>query len=90
MPSKRRVNDLVLFSSRDPKPLVEWLVETHGLQNILRLLSEQGPGGTSAPTKRAYKKRGAQKGSKKSSGKGGKRGRRNTGGGGAGEVGNGK
>lgn len=64
MPS-RRSGDLILFSADDPRPLVEFLVENHGLQNILRLLSEQQPGGTRA----------ASTGSKSGSKKGGKRGR---------------
>ena len=92
MPSRRSGNDLVLFSSDDPKPLVSWLVETFGLQTVLGLLSHHVPGGVRAATKRASKKggkRGRPKGSKNSAKKGGKRGRKATGGGASG-VGSGK
>lgn len=76
MPSKRSGNDLVLFSSDDPRPLVEWLCDTYGLQTILKSLSEQRPG-AAAPAKRAYKKRASKEGgSGRGSNKGGgKRGR---------------
>ena len=83
MPSRRRGGDLVLFNSRDPEPLVRWLVETHGLRHVLRLLSEHQPGGAPTSTKRASKKggkRGRPKGSKNSGKKGGKRGRKAQGG----------
>ena len=93
MPSRRSGNDLVLFSSDDPKPLVSWLVETFGLQTLLGLLSNHVPGEVRASTKRASKKggkRGRPKGSKNTSKKGGKGGRKATSGGGASEVGNGK
>jgi hypothetical protein len=87
MPSKRSSNDLIPFSSDDPKPLVSWLIETHGIQNVLRLLSEHRPGGMSAPAKRAPKKGGGKKRGRPTGGK--RRGRKGTGGGGAGAVGNG-
>jgi hypothetical protein len=91
MPSKRSSDDLILFSSDDPKPLVSWLIETHGIQNVLRLLSEHRPGGMSAPAKRAPEKGGGKKRGRPSGSKSGgkRRGRKGTGGGGAGAVGNG-
>jgi len=49
MPSRRKGGDLILFSADDPQSLVNWLVETHGIQDILRLLSEQQPGGQRHP-----------------------------------------
>ncbi|HLL74198.1 MAG TPA: hypothetical protein VK421_02960 [Pyrinomonadaceae bacterium] len=102
MPSRKK-GELVLFSSDDPRPLVSYLVERHGLQNILGMLSEQRPGGT-VTTKQASKKaskkggkRGRPKGSKNASKKAAKKGskkaskksRKATGPGGAGETGNG-
>lgn len=84
MPSRRIRNDLVLFSSDDPQPLVNWLCERFGLQTILQSVAQFRPAAQSedAPAKRAYKKRGPKKGSsrkggaKKSSKSGGaKRGR---------------
>lgn len=72
MPSKRSSNDLILFSSREPQPLVNWLCETYGLSAILQSVAEyQQSSSTSQPTaKRAYKKRGAKTGgAKKSAGK---------------------
>ena len=84
MPSRRsRGNDLILFSSDDPQPLVNWMCERFGLQAVLQAVAEFRPVGQSeeAPAKRPYKrraskKRGAKKGAKKSSKKGGgKRGR---------------
>jgi hypothetical protein len=81
MPSRRSRNDLVLFSSQDPKALVNWLCESYGLQAILQAVAEYRPTGTAeaAPTRRAYKKRagkkrGAKKGASKKGGK--KRGRK--------------
>jgi hypothetical protein len=63
MPSRRTTNDLVLFSSQDPKALVNWLCESYGLQTILQAVAEYRPAGASeeAPAKRAYKKRGGKK-----------------------------
>jgi len=84
MPSRRsRRNDLVLFSSDDPQPLVNWLCERFGLQAVLQAVAEFRPAsqGEEAPAKRPYKrraskKRGSRKGARKSSKKGGaKRGR---------------
>ena len=88
MPSRRSRNDLILFSSDDPRPLVNWLCERFGLQTILQAVAEFRPAAQSdeAPAKRAYKRRaskkggakkgGAKKGGRKSSKKGGgKRGR---------------
>ncbi len=72
MPAKRSNNDLILFSSQEPQPLVNWLCETYGLSAILQSVAQYQPSSsTSQPTaKRAYKKRGAKKGgSKKSAGK---------------------
>jgi hypothetical protein len=72
MPSRRTVNDLVLFSSQDPKALVNWLCESYGMQTILQAVAEYRPAGSTeaAPTKRAYKKRGGKKrGAKKGAGK---------------------
>jgi hypothetical protein len=76
MPSKRSSNDLVLFSSEDPRQLVRWLCDSYGMQTILQEVAQYRPsGGTAeAPTKRAYKKRaskkgGAKKGSKEGSAK---------------------
>ncbi|MFL6229896.1 MAG: hypothetical protein ACJ741_14075 [Pyrinomonadaceae bacterium] len=77
MPSRKSSNDLVLFSSRDPKALVNWLCESYGLQAILQAVAEFRPtaAAQAAPTKRAYKKRaGKKRGPKKGAGrKGGKR-----------------
>jgi hypothetical protein len=79
MPSRRSGNDLVLFSSQDPKALVNWLVESFGLQTILKSLSEQMPGGIVAPQRASKKagkkggKRGRPKGSKNGSKKGAKK-----------------
>lgn len=72
MPSKKRGADLILFSSQDPEPLVRWLTDTFGLQNVLRVLSEHRPGGTATPAKRASKKRSSKKGGKKGRPKGSK------------------
>jgi hypothetical protein len=72
MPSRRSSNDLFLFSSQDPKALVNWLCETYGLQTILQAVAEYRPttAAEAAPTKRAYKKRGGHKrGAKKGAGK---------------------
>ena len=79
MPSRRsRNNDLVLFSSDDPQPLVNWMCERFGLQAVLQAVAEYRPAGQGeeAPAKRPYKrraskKRGARKGARKSSKKGG-------------------
>lgn len=83
MPSRRRGNDLVLFSANDPRALVNWLCETYGLPAVLRSVSQyRGPRTTEAegaPVKRAYKRRAAKKGGGKKRGaakKGGRRGRR--------------
>lgn len=75
MPSRRSRNDLVLFSSDDPQPLVNWLCERFGLQTILQSVAQFRPSGETeeAPAKRAYKKRGAKKGGRKSPKKGGAR-----------------
>ena len=84
MPSRRSRNDLVLFSSDDPQPLVNWLCERFGLQTVLQAVAQFRPATQTdeQPAKRAYKKRGPKKGgskkggAKKSSKKGGaKRGR---------------
>ena len=83
MPSRRSRSDLVLFSSDDPRPLVNWLCERYGLQTILQAVAEFRPAAQSdeAPAKRPYKRRaakkgGSKKGGRKSSKKGGaKRGR---------------
>lgn len=76
MPSRRSSNDLVLFSSQDPKALVNWLCQTYGLQSVLQAVAEYRPTASAeaAPTKRAYKKR-AKKGATKkgASKKGGKK-----------------
>lgn len=96
MPSRKR-GELILFSADDPEPLVNFLVERHGLQEVLRLLSGQRPRGTRTAStspkkggaKKGGKKRGRPKGSKNGSKKGGKRSRKATGPGGAGETGNG-
>lgn len=74
-------NDLVLFSSQDPKALVSWLCQTYGLQAILQAIAEYRPTSTmaeAAPTKRAYKKRAKKGATKKAAGKRGrKKGSRN-------------
>lgn len=81
MPRKRG-SDLVLFSSTDPQPLVEWLCDTYGLQAILQAVAQYQPTRetAAAPAKRAYKKRAAKKGATKKGGKkgGGKRGGKRT------------
>ena len=84
MPSRRRGNDLVLFSSQDPKALVNWLCESYGMQTILQAVAGYRPTASAeaAPTKRAYKKRaGKRRGAKKGAGKKGakKRGRQTAG-----------
>lgn len=82
MPSRRK-GEMILFSSEDPKPLVSFLVEKHGLHEILRLLSDQIPGGMSAPQqaskKGSGKKRGRPTGSKNASKKGTKKGSKKVG-----------
>ena len=84
MPSRRNLNDLVLFSSDDPQPLVNWLCERFGLQTILQAVAQFRPAaqGDEAPAKRAYKRRASKKGGSKKGGArksskkgGGKRGR---------------
>lgn len=66
MPSKRRSSSLVLFSSDDPQPLVEWLCDTYGLQAVLQSVAQyQLNAVAQIPTKRAYKKGGAKKGGSK-------------------------
>lgn len=81
MPSRRK-GDLILFSSEDPQPLISWLVEAHGLQKVLEMLSrEHLPGGMRLASKASSKngtskkggKRGRPKGSKNSSKKGAKK-----------------
>lgn len=77
MPSRRSRNDLVLFSSDDPRPLVNWLCERYGMQTILQAVAEFRPAAQSdeAPAKRSYKRRAAKKGgSKKGGGKSSKKG----------------
>jgi hypothetical protein len=71
MPSRKK-GEMILFSSEDPSALVNWLVETHGLQNILRLLSEQQPGGTRTASKASSKKGASKKGAKRGRPKGSK------------------
>lgn len=85
MPRKSGGKDLILFSSSDPRPLVEWLCETYGLQTILQSVAQYRPAAGAAPApapaKRAYKKRAPQKsGAKKSSKKGAKAGAKKGGG----------
>jgi hypothetical protein len=80
MPSRRTTNDLVLFSSQDPKALVNWLCQTYGLQSVLQAVAEYRPAASAeaAPTKRAYKKRAKKGATKKAAGKRGrKKGSRN-------------
>lgn len=76
MPSRRSRNDLVLFSSEDPQPLVNWLCESFGLQAILQAVAEFRPAAQAQeqPTKRPYKRRASKKGGAKKGGakKGGK------------------
>jgi hypothetical protein len=71
MPSRRITNDLVLFSSQDPKALINWLCQTYGLQSVLQAVAEFRPTGATeaAPTKRAYKKRAKKGATKKAAGK---------------------
>ena len=80
MPSRRsRSNDLVLFSSDDPQPVVNWLCERFGLQTILQAVAQFRPAaqGDEAPAKRPYRRRASKKGdarkggARKSSKKGG-------------------
>lgn len=63
MPSRRSRNDLVLFSSRDPQSLVNWLCGSFGVSAILRSISRYRPSGSGdgSPGKRAYKKSGGKK-----------------------------
>ena len=70
MPSRRNRNDLVLFSSDDPQPLVNWLCERFGLQTILQSVAEFRPAAQSQeqPTKRPYKRRASKKGGAKKGG----------------------
>lgn len=66
MPSKRSGSDLVLFSSQDPRVLVNWLCEQYGLSAVLQAVSQYRPAGAGeATTKRAYKRRGRKPGAKK-------------------------
>jgi hypothetical protein len=76
MPSRRSGNDLVLFSTQDPRALVNWLCDTYGLTTILQSVAEYRPTGAAeaTTTKRAYKKRGRKPGPKKGSKKGSKKG----------------
>jgi hypothetical protein len=79
MPSRRSRSKLVLFSSEDPRPVVNWLCENYGLQEILQAVAQfrPAPPATDAPAKRAYKKRGSKKrGSKKQGGAAKKGGRK--------------
>ena len=88
--SSRRKGELILFSSEDPRPLVSWLVDTHGIQTILRLLSEHQPRGTRIASKSGTKKGASKKGGKRGRPKGSKSskkgGRKATGSDGAGEL----
>ena len=70
MPSRRRRSGLVLFSSEDPQPLVNWLCETYGLSTILQSVAQYQPpaAAAQAPAKRAYKKRGRKRGGAKKGG----------------------
>lgn len=70
MPSRRSRNDLVLFNSDDPQPLVNWLCERFGLQAILQAVAQFRPAAQSdeAPAKRPYKRRAAKKGGAKKGG----------------------
>lgn len=72
MPRKSSGKDLILFSSADPRPLVEWLCDTYGLQTILQAVAQYRPTAAAAepPAKRAYKKRGAKKAASKKGSKG--------------------
>lgn len=75
MPSRRSRNDLVLLSADDPRAVVNWLCERFGLQAVLQAVAEFRPAaqqGEAAPAKRAYKKRGPKKGSKRGGGGAGK------------------
>lgn len=45
MASRRGHNDLVLFSADDPRPVVNWLCESFGLQTILQAVSQFRPAG---------------------------------------------
>lgn len=79
MPSKRSGDDLILFSSQDPRALVNWLCEEYGLTAVLQAVSQYRSAGEGAdPTKRAYKRRGRKPGAKKGASKkaGGKKGMR--------------
>ena len=69
MPSRRSGGDLVLFSSGDPQPLVNWLCETYGLATILQSVAEFRPAGAQqeAPAKRGRRRRGRKPGPKKGS-----------------------
>lgn len=71
MPSRRSSNDLVLFSSDDPRPVINWLCERFGLQAILQAVAEFRPATKSdeAPAKRPYKRRAAKKGAAKKRGR---------------------
>ncbi len=67
MPSRKSRNDLILFSSDDPKPLVNWLCETFGLSAVLESVAQYRPSSSTAeaPAKRGYKKRASKKGGAK-------------------------
>lgn len=71
MASRRSRNDLVLFSSDDPRPVINWLCERFGLQTILQAVAEFRPAAESdeAPAKRAYKRRASKKGGSKKGGR---------------------
>ena len=70
MPSRRSRNDLVLFSSDDPQPLVSWLCERFGLQAVLQAVAQFRPADRSEepPARRPYKKRASKKGGSKKGG----------------------
>jgi hypothetical protein len=59
-----------MFSAEDPRPVVSWLCENYGLQEVLQAVAEFRPAAQTAeaPAKRAYKKRGSKKGGSKKGG----------------------
>ncbi len=70
MPSRKSGGDLVLFSTGDPQPLVNWLCETYGMATILQSVAEFRPSGTQqqeGTAGRAGKRRGRGPGAKKGS-----------------------
>lgn len=70
MTGKKSRNDLILFSSSDPQPLVNWLCETFGLSTVLESVAQYRPNSSMSetPAKRAYKKRASKKGGAKKAG----------------------